>query len=191
MRRVNEAVIHERHPIPTIDNILEDMTGAEVFTKLELKLGYHQIELEFQSRSLTMVVTHKGLHRYKRVMFGFSSAPEIYQHIIRQVLQGIQGVYGKTREEHDDRAHQELHRRQARGLTLNCEECDSGMDKMEFMSHVLTKNGIGAARTKVDADHSNTCRPQTAAEVRSFLGLVNYCRRFIPDLASFGTFATT
>ena len=93
MRRANEAVVRERHSIPFIDEILEDMTGATVFSKLDLKWGYHQIELTPESRSLTMFVSHTGLWRYKRLMFGILSTPEIYQHIISQVLQGIPGVH--------------------------------------------------------------------------------------------------
>lgn len=83
-RRVDmrKANVRERHPIPVIDEILEDLTGATVFSKLDLKWGYHQIELEPESRSLTTFVTHTGLWRYKRLMFGISSASEIYQHII-------------------------------------------------------------------------------------------------------------
>lgn len=74
-------------------SILEDMTGAKVFSKLDLKWGHHQIELKLESRSLTKFVTHTGLWRYKRLMFGISSTPETYQHIIRHVLQGINGVH--------------------------------------------------------------------------------------------------
>ena len=89
MRRANEAIVRERHPIPVIDEKLEDMTGATVFSKLDSKWGYHQIELTPESRLLTTFVSHTGLWRYKRLMFGISSTPEIYQHIISQVLQGI------------------------------------------------------------------------------------------------------
>ena len=70
MRRANDAIVRERHPIPTIDEILEDMNGATVFSKLDLKWGYHQIELTPESRSLTTFVSHTGLWRYKRLLFG-------------------------------------------------------------------------------------------------------------------------
>ena len=192
MRRANEAIVRERHPIPVIDEILEDMTGATVFSKLDLKWGYHQIELEPESRPLTTFVTHTGLWRYKRLMFGISSAPEIYQHIIGQVLQGIPGVHnisddiivsGETVQQHDERLHQVMQRLQERHLTVNSKKCQFRMSQLEFMGHVLSKNGIGAAQSKIEAVE-NTRRPTNAAEVRSFLGLVNYCGRFIPNLAT-------
>lgn len=78
MRRANTAVLRERHPIPTIDEVLQAMNGSTIFTKLDLKWGFHQIELEEDSRAITCFCTHKGLFRYKRLMFGISSAPELY-----------------------------------------------------------------------------------------------------------------
>ncbi|CAB4008082.1 Transposon Ty3-I Gag-Pol poly [Paramuricea clavata] len=81
MRQVNTAVIRERYPIPTVEESLQDLNGAAVFSKLDLKWGYHQIELDEQSRELATFTTHDGLYRYKRLMFGISAAPEIYQHI--------------------------------------------------------------------------------------------------------------
>jgi hypothetical protein len=92
MRCANKAIISERHPIPTIDEILQDMQEGGVFSKLDLKWGYHQIELSEESGSITTFVTHKGLFRYKRLMFGISSAPEKYQQVIQQVLQDCSGT---------------------------------------------------------------------------------------------------
>ena len=112
MRKANEAIVRERHPIPTVDDVLYQLNGSKVFSKLDLKWGFHQIELEQQSRVITTFITHKGLYRYKRLMFGISSAPELYQHTIQQVLAGCEGAYnihddiishGRTVEEHDSR----------------------------------------------------------------------------------------
>ena len=88
MRRVNTAVIRERYPIPTVEEVLQDLTGACVFSKLDLRWGYHQIELDEQSKQYTTFATHTDLYRYKRFMFGVFAAPEIYQHVIQQSFQG-------------------------------------------------------------------------------------------------------
>jgi hypothetical protein len=121
MRQANGAIIRERHPIPTVDEVLYELNSATVFSKLDLKWGFHQIELEEDSRSITTFSTHSGLYRYKRLMFGISSAPEIYQNIIRQVLAGCEGtqniaddivVYGATVQEHDTRLRKVLERLQ-------------------------------------------------------------------------------
>ena len=81
MRRANEAILRGRHPIRTVDELLHSMNGSKVFSKLDSKWGYHQLELCQESRQITTFVTHKGLYRYKRLLFGVSSASELHQHI--------------------------------------------------------------------------------------------------------------
>lgn len=192
MRRANEAIKRERHPIPTVDEIMYNMNGSAVFSKLDLKYGYHQIELEEESRHITTFVTHKGLYRYKRLMFGISSAPEQYQHIISQVFHDCEGVqnisddivvHGKDQEEHDRRLEQTLERLRERKLTLNEKKCKFGMDKIVFMGHIVSKLGLEPTKGRIDAI-VNATTPKNAAEVRSFLGLVNFSARYIPNLAA-------
>ena len=192
MRCANKAIIRERHPIPTIDEVLEDMQEGSVFSKLDLKWGYHQIELSEESRGITTFVTHKGLFRYKRLMFGITSAPEKYQQVIQQVLQDCSGtanisddiiIYGPNTSEHDKRLEKVLTRLKDGGLTLNKEKCVFHMPKLTFMGLVLSHQGIGPTEEKVKA--VNEARePQSVSEVKSFLGLVNFNARFIPDLAT-------
>lgn len=91
MRRANEAIVKERNPIPTVDEVLQDMTQSIVFTRLDIRWGYHQLQLSEESRDITTFTTHAGLCRYKG-MFGVASAPEIYQHAIQQALRGCEGV---------------------------------------------------------------------------------------------------
>ncbi|XP_014673090.1 PREDICTED: uncharacterized protein LOC106813466 [Priapulus caudatus] len=88
MRQANKAIIRERHYIPTVDEVLHEMNNSKVFSKLDVKWGYHQVELNPESRDITTFVTHAGLFRYKRFMFGISAAPEKYQHVLEQVLAG-------------------------------------------------------------------------------------------------------
>ena len=92
MRRANEAIVRERHPIPTVEEFLHDLNGSTVFSKVDLKWGFHQILLSESSRHITTFVTHRGLYRYKRLMFGVTSAPEKYQQIVKDVLRGCEGV---------------------------------------------------------------------------------------------------
>ena len=192
MRCANKAIIRERHPIPTIDEVLNDMQEGSVFSKLDLKWGYHQIELSTESRGITTFATHKGLFRYKRLMFGISSAPEKYQQVIQRVLHDCSGtanisddiiIFGSDTDEHDRRLEQVLVRLEEKGLTLNKEKCVFHMPKLTFMGLVLSQRGIGPTEEKVKAV-TETCEPQNASEVKSFLGLVNFNARFIPDLAT-------
>ena len=82
MRAANKAITRERHPIPTIEDLLYKVNGAKVFSKLDLNKGYHQLELDEESRYITTFVTHAGLFQYKRLSFGINSAAEIFQHQI-------------------------------------------------------------------------------------------------------------
>ena len=110
MRLANESIEQKRFSIPTVDEILADMNGAKVFSNLDLNMEFNLIDLEEKSRDVTTFTTHIGLYRYKRLMFGVTSAPEIYQHVIQQALQGCKGagnmtddiiIFAETVEEND------------------------------------------------------------------------------------------
>ncbi|XP_030853873.1 uncharacterized protein K02A2.6-like [Strongylocentrotus purpuratus] len=192
MRRVNEAIIRERHPIPTIEEVLQELSISKVFSKIDLKWGYHQLELHPESREVTTFVTHCGLFRYKRLLFGINAAPEIYQYEIHRVIAGIEGaanisddiiVHASTQKEHDKRLKQVLGRLRDAGLTANAEKCKFGVSELDFMGHRLTSEGLNPGLAKVKAI-AEAREPQNATEMRSFLGLVNYCAKFIPNFAT-------
>ena len=192
MRRVNETILRTRHPIPTIDELLIDMNGATVFSKLDLKWGFHQIELDTESRHLTTFVTHEDLFRYKKMLFGVNCAPEIYQLTLQQVLHDCEGVrviaddiivFGSNVKEHDVRLEKVLATLYSRNLALNPDKCKFGKEKLVFMRHVLSKDGIQPTGERVKVVNEAK-RPETVNEVRSFLGLVNYCGRFINNLST-------
>jgi len=192
MRQANEAVERERFPIPTIEETLLEMNGSKVFSKLDLNMGFHQLELDEASRPITTFATHMGLYRYKRLMFGVTSAPEIYQYTIQTVLQNCPGsrnmtddiiIYADCVEEHDRRLEKVLSTLKENGLTLNTDKCVYRMDELKFMGFLLSEKGIGPTSAKIEAVRDAE-RPKSASEVRSFLGLVNFNARFIPDLAT-------
>ena len=110
MRCANKAIQRERFPLPNIDETLEQMNGASVFSKLDLAQAVYQVELESDSRYITTFATNNGLYRYKRLFLGVNSAPETYQRIIQQVIQDIPGcrniiddiiIYASNQQEHD------------------------------------------------------------------------------------------
>ena len=127
-------------------------------------------------------------------MFGICSAPELYQHVISQVLQGAGCtacrnilddivVYGKDVADHDEKLRKVLHTLKHRGLTLNKAKCIFRINRTEFMGHLLSERGIGLTESRVKALQEARA-PNDSAEVRSFLGLVNFSGRFISDLAT-------
>ena len=125
-------------------------------------------------------------------MFGINSALECYQSIIRETLRGLSGVkniaddiivHGCGQKEHDLHAVELMKRLQEKGLTLNKEKCIFRMPKLKFVGHTLSKHGIGPTEETVKAVREARA-PQSASEVRSFLGLVNFNARYIADLAT-------
>ena len=196
MRQANPAVIRERYPLPTADDVFAEISGAQVFSKLDLNMGFHQIELEEESRDITTFASHQGLYRYKRLMFGITSAPEVYQHLIQDIIIDCEGtknvsndiiVFGDTKEAHDRNLDKVIRRLHSKGLTLNPQKCQFHVQKLKFLGHMLSNHGIrvGPDTEKVTAIEEAR-QPKNSSEVRGFrgfLGLVNYCARFIPGLA--------
>ena len=176
MRRENEAVNRERYCIPRVDEILQDLNQSKVYSKLNIKWAYHQLELLPESYEVTTFMTHQGLYRYKWLMFGISCAPEMYNKIIHQALSGLTGVssiyddiivHGKHEEEPNRNLELLLQRIQAKGLTLNVDKCHFSMPQIEFMRHKLSEHGIGVAETKVTTIREAR-RPQTVSEVQFY-----------------------
>ena len=192
MRQANRAIMRRQYPIPTVDEVLHTMNGSKVFSKLDLKWGYHQLELSPESREITTFATPDGLFRYKRLLFGVCSASEQYQHEIATVLAGIEGVenisddivvHGPDAETHDQRLRQTIEHLRDCGLTLNAEKCLFNMDRLVFMGMLLSETGIGPTEDRVKAV-LEAGEPTSTTEVHSFLGLANYSSRFIPHFAT-------
>ena len=171
---------------------MQSLNGSKVFSKLDLKWGCYQLELTPDSREITTFVTHCGFSSYKRLLFGVNSALEQYQYEIQTVLAGIDGeenisddiiVHGKDKKENDVRLERVIKRLGERGLTLNATKCQFSVEKLTFVGMVLSGNGISCAAEKVAA-FTNAREPQNVSETHSFLGLVNYYGRLIPDLAT-------
>lgn len=192
MRQANTAIEREKHHIPSFDELLPDLRTSQFFSKLDVEKAFHQLELSPESRDITTFLTHKGLYRYKRLMFGISCAPDIFQRTMEELLKECEGthiyiddilVHGKTKEEHDIRLKKVLTTLEEKGITLNSKKCVFGVQAVEFMGHKLSVDGVAATENKIKA----VCEfrePKNAEEVRSFLGLVNFVGRFIPNLST-------
>lgn len=192
MRQANQAIARERHVTPTINELVSDLNGAAVFSKLDLNQGYNQLELHPSSRYITTFSTHFGLWRYKRLNFGVSSAAEVFQNAIRETLSDISGavnisddilVFGASQEEHDANLKATFQRLRECGLTLNRGKCAYNKSTLEFFGHVFSKGGLSADPKKVLAVQ-DLPTPSDPTQVRSLLGMSNFCARFIPDYAS-------
>ena len=188
MRVANRAIVRERHPMPTIDDLTHTLNGATVFSKLDLRAGYHQLTLAPESRYITTFATHHGLWRYKRLNFGTNSASEIFQKKIQSLLINIPGslnisddiiVFGKTQAEHDRALEAVCQKFSDVNLTLHKKKCEFNKSSISFFGFVFSANGISPDPRKIAAIDSAT-RPTNVSEVRRFLGMATYCAKFIP-----------
>ena len=188
MRHPNKAIKRERHITPTNDEITTDLNKACVFSKLDVNEGYHQIELAVKSRYITTFSTHLGLRRYERLNFGVTSAAEILQNVIRETLEGIPGtmnisddilVHSKSQEENDSNLNATLQRLKDCNLTLNKAKCEFNKSSIEYFGYKFSAEGISPDPRKVEAI-KKAKPPSNPTEVRSLLGMVNFCARFMP-----------
>lgn len=188
MRAANKAIKREKHPMPTIDDLIADLNGATVFSKLDMTNAYHQLELDESCRYITTFATHLGLRRYKRLLFGVNAASEIFQNAIAELLQDIQGarnlsddiiIYGKTQADHDKALRATLKKLDEYGAKLNKEKCKFSVKQLKFYGHIFGEKGIKPDPDKIDTI-LKTEPPKSVGEVRSFLGMTQYVARFIP-----------
>lgn len=192
MRRANMAIERENHPLPTMDDFLPQLNGAKVFSKLDVKQAYHQVEISPASREITTFMTRKGLYRYTRLMFGITCAPEMFQKLMEQILSGCDGVliyiddivvHAPNKELHDMRLRKVLDRLREFDVLLNKEKCVFGVSQIKFVGHIFTAFGVTPIHDHLSAVR-NFREPVMNEEVRSYLGLVNYVGKFIPNLAT-------
>ena len=191
MRSLNQAIIRERHVIPTIDDVVSDLNECKVFSKIDLNQGYHQIPLHPDSRQFTTFSTHVGLFRYKRLNFGLSCAAEIFQKKVSDTINGIpcvknisDDIYvgGTDKDTHDQHLKQVFRRLHENGLTINLPKCQFRVPTMLFFGHVFSEKGMSPDPKKVEA-LQNVAPPTNASEVRSLLSSAAFCSRFIKDFA--------
>lgn len=192
MRCANKAILRENHPLPVISDILPHINNANIFSKLDVKLAFHQIELAPKSRYITAFITRRGVMQYTRLMFGVNCAPEKFQKIMEKIVSDLPGVrnafddllvWGKDQAEHDERLAALLKRLKEYRVLLNKDKCILGAKEVPFLGHVLFPGGMKLAHSKIEAIQK-FIPPPNAEVLRSFLGMVTFVGQYIPDLAT-------
>ena len=150
LKPLNENVLREVHPLPKVDEMLAQLTGAKVFSKFDANSGFWQIPLEKSSRLLTTFITQFGHFHFNKLPFGISSAPEHFQKRMSAILEGLEGcvcqmdvlVFGENQAEHDSRLWAVLQRIESAGVTLNPKKCLFSQKEIKFLGYVIDCNGI-------------------------------------------------
>ncbi|XP_023312364.1 uncharacterized protein K02A2.6-like [Anoplophora glabripennis] len=192
MRRANRAIIRENHPLPTIHQLIPNFRKAKLFSRLDVKNAFHQIEISENSRYITTFISNKGLFRYTRLNFGISCAPEMFQKIMERILSSCNGaivfiddivVFGETENEHNMRLKTTLDILKENNVLLNKDKCIYNISVIQFLGHELSPKGIKPLDKYISVIKAFRS-PSTVHELQSFLGLVNYIGKWIPNLAT-------
>ena len=189
--KLNESILQETYPLPSVDYTLAKLAGSTVFLKLDCNAGFWQIPLSKESTPITTFITPWG--RYFNVLaFGITPASEHFQKQLEMILQNCEGicveiddilVHGKDMKEHDARLKIVLQKLEEANVTLNSEKCEFSKTEICYVGHVINAKGISADPEKV---HAIIEMPSLSCiqEVRRFLGMCNHLRKFSSELAN-------
>ena len=193
-RRLNARTIKDSYCLPRIEEILDSLAGAKYFSVLDLKSGYHQVEIaEHHKERTAFSVAPLGFFEYNRMAMGLANAPATYQRLMENVLGDLHLaicmvflddiiIFGNTFEEHLDRLERVLLRLGENGLKLNPKKCNFFQERVKYVGHIVSQKGIETDPEKTEKVR-NWPRPQTPEEVRRFLGFCGYYRRFVKDFS--------
>ncbi|XP_065199099.1 uncharacterized protein K02A2.6-like [Sycon ciliatum] len=189
---INPHINSKLHPIPNPNDLLSQIAGGSVFTKLDLSQAYAQLPLSERSQKYCVITTHRGLYAFQRLPFGVSSAPAIWQKTMDEILHDIPGVVcfyddilitGCDVEEHDRRLKLVLARLAERGVRLRKQKCAIRVDRVRYLGYSISRNGLEPNQDKVEAILKASA-PKNVQALQSFLGCVNFYNRFLPDMSS-------
>ena len=189
---VNQVLDVEQYPLPKPEDLFATLAGGKFFSKLDLSQAYLQLLLDDTSLPYVTVNTHQGLYTCTRLPFGVASAPAIFQRMMDTVLQGIPGVIcyiddilvsGKDEAAHLQSLDEVFTCLEKHGFRLKLEKCEFLLPKVEYLGHQISSDGIQPLPSKVTAI-IEAPTPKNLQQLRSFLGLINYYAKFIPNLAT-------
>ncbi|KAK2427510.1 hypothetical protein QL285_026084 [Trifolium repens] len=192
-RKLNKVTIKNRYPLPRIDDLMDQLRGASVFSKIDLKSGYHQIRVRDEDIQKTAFRTRYGHYEFLVMPFGVTNAPAIFMAYMNRIFNSFLDkfvvvfiddilVYSKNEEEHLEHLRLVLQVLREKRLYANPSKCDFWLEEVNFLGHVISKEGIAVDPAKIDTVLSWK-QPQTVTDVRSFVGLAGYYRRFIEGFA--------
>ena len=188
---INQMSKLDRYPIPKVEDLFTALSEGKLFTKLDLSQAYQQVSLDEDSKKLVVINTHKGLFQYNRMPFGISSAPGIFQRVMESLLQGIPHVVvyldnilitGKDDEEHLKSLEEVLSRLKKSGLRLKRDKCFFFQKEVEYLGYKIDANGLHPTEKMLQAI-KDAPAPRNTAELKSYLGLLSYYGKFLPNLS--------
>ncbi|WVZ97827.1 hypothetical protein U9M48_043337, partial [Paspalum notatum var. saurae] len=193
-RAINKITIRYRYRIPRLDDMLDELSGAIIFTKIDLRSGYHQIRMKLGDEWKTAFKTKFGLYEWLVMPFGLTNAPSTFMRLMNEVLRPFVGlfvvvyfddilIYSRTMEEHLEHLSVVFDALRTARLFGNMEKCTFCTQRVSFLGYVVTPQGIEVDSSKIDAIR-DWPTPTTVTQIWSFLGLAGFYRRFVCDFSS-------
>ena len=193
-RKLNSVTEFDSFPLPRMDDCLDCLSGSTFFSTLDLQSGYWQVEVEEKDRPKTAFRTRSGLFEYNVMPFGLSNAPSTFERCMELVLKGLQWktlliylddviICSPDFDTHIQRLDEVFSRLSEAGLKLKPSKCSLFQSEVLFLGHIVTPDGVKANPEKIKSV-AEWSTPRNTNEIRSFLGLCSYYRRFIKDFSS-------
>jgi hypothetical protein len=189
---LNPCLLSDQYPLPVFSNMSTQWANCNFFSKIDLKKAYLQLNVHPDSQKYLTVNTHRGLFQFTRLVYGISSAPAIFQQIMEQVLHGLKGVTcylddvlvsGKDLDQAGRRLQRVFSRLAKYNIKVNQKKCVFLQSSVEYVGHLVDFKGIHPLPSKVFAlRHAPT--PQSAEELGTFLGVLNYYHDYVPMLSA-------
>ncbi|KAL0559074.1 hypothetical protein IC582_003663 [Cucumis melo] len=196
-RELNKVTVKNRYPLPRIDDLFDQLQGATVFFKIDLRSGYHQLRIKDEDVPKTAFRSRYGHYEFIVMSFGLTNAPAVFMDLMNRVFKEFLDtfvivfiddilIYSKTEAEHEEHLRMVLQTLRDNKLYAKFSKCEFWLKQVSFLGHVVSKAGVSVDPAKIEAVTGWT-RPSTVSEVRSFLGLAGYYRRFVENFSRIAT----
>ena len=190
-RKINRKIVKDRYPLPLIEDVLDKLQSARVFSTLDLRNGFFHVPVEEDSKKYTAFVTHRGHYQFLRVPFGLCNSPAVFQRYINKIFQDLTRkdivlpymddliIPSKDEESGISRLQEVLQRAKEYGLELNIKKCQFICKEVLFLGHHIENGQLRPSNLKTKAVQSFS-EPKNVKHIQKFLGLTGYFRKFIP-----------
>ncbi|KAG8498147.1 hypothetical protein CXB51_006626 [Gossypium anomalum] len=193
-RAINKITVKYRHLIPRLDNMLDELNGSKIFTKIDFRSSYHQIRMREGDEWKTAFKTKHGLYEWLVMPFGLTNAPSTFMRLMNHMLRAYIGkfcvvyfddilIYSKSLEEHVQHLRKVLETLRQEVLYANLKKCSFCTNKVVFLGFVVSSEGLEVDQEKVGAIQE-WLRPTSISQIRSFHGLASFYRRFVPNFST-------
>nr|AAM01170.2 Putative retroelement [Oryza sativa Japonica Group]ABB46922.1 retrotransposon protein, putative, Ty3-gypsy subclass [Oryza sativa Japonica Group] len=192
-RALNEVTIKNKYPLPRIDDLFDQLKGATVFSKIDLRSGYHQLRIREEDIPKTAFTTRYGVYEFTVMSFGLTNAPAFFMNLMNKVFMEYLDkfvvvfiddilIYSQSEEDHQHHLRLVLGKLREHQLYAKLSKCEFWLSEVKFLGHVISAKGVAVDPETVTAV-TDWKQPKTVTQIRSFLGLAGYYRRFIENFS--------